>query len=344
MSRPAPRMLFRAVTVIALLTTTTTVASAGQPLLDSALAYMHRGDLGQARRVLALAKEAYPGSHGVTLCSARLQQDTGAARVLLERVLSDTAASVDHRAQAASDLAGLARVRGDTKRAAERYATALRLQPSPDRASTLVYALIAAGRLDSAAVVSEQADLGGRGAAAYAQGAVAWARRDFERCLNRFLLAYESLDTEDWRTGSSLAGCALCAERLGFVNEALRYRQEFEQRFPDALERSMFVRGFAPMGVAPRTPRAAPTAGTAPARAAAGYTIQIGSFGAPANARKLQDDMREHLDDVRIAEAVVSGKTYYRVRIGSFADTESAERFARERISKLGLSYKVLKE
>jgi cell division protein FtsN len=97
--------------------------------------------------------------------------------------------------------------------------------------------------------------------------------------------------------------------------------------------------GSAPLKTLPRA--AAPTTAAA---APGGFTIQVGSFGAPANAQKLQADMQKHFDDVRLVEAMVSGKTYYRVRIGSFADEQSAEEFARERVSSLGLSYKILSE
>jgi len=321
------------------------VAAEASPVqLDSAVACMMQADLAGARAAMTRALAAAPSDPLVLRYAARLQSDTAEARRMLERVFSDTGAPDSVRAAAAGDLAGLARMARAVRTATEFSRRAYALHPSPARATALVHALAAEGRLDSAGLVADAADFGNRATAAYVQGLAAWNRSDFERCLNRFLLARESSDPQSWMGISSLAGCALCAERLGFVNEALRYRQELDRSFPEALERSMFVRGFAPMGAPVAPVRAQSTRTTASPSPAGAFTVQIGSFGAPANAQKLQGDLRKRFDDVRIVEAAVGGKTYYRVRIGRFADAESAESYARERVSSLGLSYKVVSE
>lgn len=65
-------------------------------------------------------------------------------------------------------------------------------------------------------------------------------------------------------------------------------------------------------------------AGAAPALAAAGYFVQVGSFSDAANAQRLRRRLSRRYSDVRIDELSAGRRRYYRVRMGAFADHASA--------------------
>ncbi len=86
-----------------------------------------------------------------------------------------------------------------------------------------------------------------------------------------------------------------------------------------------------------------PPAGTiTPDRSEGGYCIQLGSFAARKNARRLMEDFQSQFPDIRIEDARVRGRTFYRVRIGSFSSEERARRFGAGRLRRRGISYRVV--
>jgi rare lipoprotein A len=64
-------------------------------------------------------------------------------------------------------------------------------------------------------------------------------------------------------------------------------------------------------------------------RAASGpLTIQLGSFRDEDNARRLMQGLKKNYQDVYINTTVLYGQKYYRVRIGTFSNRDSANSFA----------------
>lgn len=59
------------------------------------------------------------------------------------------------------------------------------------------------------------------------------------------------------------------------------------------------------------------------------FTIQVGSFSEKANAERLKKGLRSKNKKVSISTANVNGRTYYRVRIGSFTKRKKAFSFAK---------------
>ncbi len=53
-------------------------------------------------------------------------------------------------------------------------------------------------------------------------------------------------------------------------------------------------------------------------------TIQIGSFREQENARRLKSGLEFRYNNIYIAEALVNGQIFYRVRIGTFASRAEA--------------------
>lgn len=69
------------------------------------------------------------------------------------------------------------------------------------------------------------------------------------------------------------------------------------------------------------------------------YAVQVGSFTIEPSAQALKRELERKVTGVHIAKAVISGETYYRVRVGGFASRTEAEAAA-NRLA--GLGYRVL--
>lgn len=78
-----------------------------------------------------------------------------------------------------------------------------------------------------------------------------------------------------------------------------------------------------------------PPGGHGPVR----YAIQVASFTAESSAQALKRELERKVTGVHIAKGVISGETYYRVRVGGFASRTEAEAAA-NRLA--GLGYQVL--
>lgn len=72
------------------------------------------------------------------------------------------------------------------------------------------------------------------------------------------------------------------------------------------------------------------------------YTIQVGSYLNSANAERYAGEMRERGFDTQIVEALVKGKTYYRVWVGKFSTIEQAKAFSLK-LDSLGIKGNVVK-
>jgi rare lipoprotein A len=73
------------------------------------------------------------------------------------------------------------------------------------------------------------------------------------------------------------------------------------------------------------------------------YFVQVGSFGNPANARRMRERVALYYPDARIIEADSGDTHYYRVRMGAFMDqNEAAARAAR--LAGLGYPAEVITE
>ena len=79
----------------------------------------------------------------------------------------------------------------------------------------------------------------------------------------------------------------------------------------------------------------APQSGLSPAR----YSVQVASFTSGSSAQVLKAELERKVPGVHVVKALVSGETYYRVRVGSFGSRTEAQATA-ERLA--GLGYRVL--
>lgn len=335
-------------------------------LLSRGMEHLGSGDSRGARPLLRQAYDADSSDPRIQLAFAAAAPSGDIAERLLRRVVSDTGASASQRAHALSSLAGMHYVREEYAEAAARYTEAFALSARSEDAVRAGLAELQNGRMKQAReLFAKAAESGADGSAVYYQSLLAFSRRDYAQALAGFKNAIDSAPRGAWWQGPSTAGCALSAERLGYLNLAVRYRREHEQQFDNSLEQALFGRGFSPLPGAkdehfgtvsekkpkPKakpqpTPKAAPGASSSkpatPDTDTESYTVQVGSFGSRENAEKLQRSMAADFDNVRIVPAEVEGKTYYRVRVGRFDDPETAEAFAQRHIARKGISHKVL--
>jgi tetratricopeptide (TPR) repeat protein len=322
-------------------------------LLSEGRAALAAGDMRTARKSLQLAYEAAPADPRITLAYASVLRDEARARELLESLTTDSLATLSQKSRAFVLLAGVRYVKEDYLAAASLYGKAFELSARPEDAIRQGLSAMLAGDLSLAErLFSTEVDNANRGSGRYYRALLSLHRKDYAAALELFKESVSlSQQSAPWRPGA-MAGQAVCAERLGYVSTASALRKEFETAYPEALERRLFRYGFAPLrdsrekSFVPKSQRSKRKTKSTPLRepssGTSSYTIQVGSFGTPENARKLRKRMSEYFDSVRIVTARVSGRTYHRVRIGRFASRAKAEAFAQERVSPTGVSHKVV--
>ena len=76
-------------------------------------------------------------------------------------------------------------------------------------------------------------------------------------------------------------------------------------------------------------PRAIAPAAAAPVSTAGGkWTVQVGSYGSQANADKVVASLKQHGLHGSVSHFSKAGHTYYRVRVGAYAEHSDAEKAA----------------
>jgi rare lipoprotein A len=73
------------------------------------------------------------------------------------------------------------------------------------------------------------------------------------------------------------------------------------------------------------------------------YFVQVGSFAAASNARRLRKRLSAYYDNVRVDAIEVDGGRYYRVRMGAFASHRAAEQRAHS-AARFGLPVVIVQE
>ena len=72
------------------------------------------------------------------------------------------------------------------------------------------------------------------------------------------------------------------------------------------------------------------------------YVIQVGAFGSPKNAKRLERQVSQLGHDVSVNNVQSNGKTLYAVRVNRFKSKKEAERIGKDIKSKIGVEYRVL--
>lgn len=297
--------------------------------LDTGLEHWAEGRFNQARtQVMAVYRD--DASDPMTKAAyASFLYEGKEAQVLFRHITADTAAPDSVRAFAFERLGDLAYAQGDYAEAAGHYRRAVDLVDIPSNTFRLAVALWRDKKHALALSLLKAAAFEGSGPAAaqayYHLGNIYREEKDFAKALDCYDEACESGPETPWHV-PALAGRAVCAVKTGFGDRGSEFARELAEDYPGYLERRLVA------DMMPRTE--SPSQGT--------FTIQVGSFGNRDNAGKLRDRLGKYFDDVNIVVAEVKGRMFYRVRIGSFPSRKQAERFARRKLKKRRISYKVL--
>jgi len=89
---------------------------------------------------------------------------------------------------------------------------------------------------------------------------------------------------------------------------------------------------------------AAPSAEKPEARVDTVFALQVGSYADYANAKSRQEQLMKLFDHVRMQDAMVDGRTVYRVRIGSFTTREEAQAYGRRNMKNRGIGFSIVRE
>jgi tetratricopeptide (TPR) repeat protein len=154
-------------------------------------------------------------------------------------------------------------------------------------------------------------------------------------------------DPKHYWTIASLAGKLECASMLGMSEKVKEFTEQLKPYQKNLLERDLL--GLAAMDTAslrsgsPEKKDLASELDSVSSSLGL-YTLQVGAFGSAENARNLQKKLSKDFKDVTMVEAKPGEQVFYRVRIGSFASREEAQKFASESLAGIGLKYTVVEK
>lgn len=160
----------------------------------------------------------------------------------------------------------------------------------------------------------------------YAFGLYQQAATKWKELLSTYPASPLTVETYYW--------LGICYKVLGDEGSATSYLKKAEELGRGSLWASLATTELT--GSAPDTSTATPPV------TGGGYAVQVGSFTDVSRAENLLSTYQSQGRSGEIQEAVVSGRTYYRVRLGPFATSEEASAYA-ETLKAQGLSAMVVK-
>jgi cell division septation protein DedD len=289
---------------------------------------------------------------------------------LLDSLYSDTLGSTANKGSGFCALGDLFFCDGDYARASMFYERAF-ATTQDYRHALLRSAALVAQRSDAAAErvlkdILKAAPQHYRAEAFFYLGLVQWQRNSHSQALDCFIESLEGSDSVGWYL-PALTGAWYSAQAMGFTGQAERYLQRIRRVGTPLLEEKILAKKAStsyalgktppPQPPAPKPPKteqatvlvSAPTqsgdSATAPARGKAAveqFTVQVGSFSAKSNAQEVYAKLKKDFATVSIKSATVGEGTFYRVHVGSFANREAAEQFARRQIEPRKMTFKIV--
>jgi tetratricopeptide (TPR) repeat protein len=229
-------------------------------------------------------------------------------------------------------------VKNDYKSAAEQYKTSVKVFNSAIARDRWAQALFCDGQYDAALTLWNALALEKKeyavtadfysGSVALFSGKYSDALSCFERC--------GKPDISKPITLEALSGKRFSLEKLGrqtdaaLVAEQLRKYNVSSIEWPESKAKPV-VNEQAPI-----------TKDTSPDTGLGGFTVQVGAFSTLENAAALQKRLSPQFGNVSVATVTLEDKVFYRVRVGSFATREDAERYAVDSIQKAGVTGKAV--
>lgn len=140
-------------------------------------------------------------------------------------------------------------------------------------------------------------------------------------------------------TIEALSGKHFSLEKLGRQSDAVVVAEQL-RKFNAPLIEWPIVSGKTVVNEQPPVPPV--TKDSTPETELGGFTVQVGAFSTLDNATALQKKLSQQFGNVSVATVTLEDKMFYRVRVGSFATREDAERYAVDSIQKAGITGKAV--
>jgi septal ring-binding cell division protein DamX len=228
------------------------------------------------------------------------------------------------------------------KTAAEQYKSSVNTSGTAVSRDHWAQALFCDGQYDAAltlwnALALEQKKEFGVTADFYS-GCVALHSGKFADALSRFEKCGKP-ETSRPITLEALSGKRYSLEKLGRQSDAAIAAEQLKKFNVPPIEWPVFSGKIAANEQSPVPP--VTTDSTRDAELS-GFTVQVGAFSTIDNATALQKKLSQQFENVSVATVTLEDKTFYRVRVGSFATREDAERYAVDSIQKAGITGKAV--
>lgn len=226
--------------------------------------------------------------------------------------------------------------------AAEHYKTAMKYRSGPSVRDRWALALFCNGQHDAALTLWGALSLENKkefgivadfysACAQLHKGNYSEALRRFEKC--------GKPDPAKPYTVEALSGRHLCLVKMGQPKDAEILSRQIKQFSVYSLAWSSFSSKptAAVTKTVPEEKREVPSESRSDE-----FTVQVGAFSTIENASALQEKLSRQFKNVAVAMVTLDEKTFYRVRVGSFATREDAELFATDSILKAGFTGKAV--
>lgn len=226
--------------------------------------------------------------------------------------------------------------------AAEHYKNAMKYTSGPSVRDRWALALFCDGQHDAALTLWSALSLENKKefgiAADFYSACVQLHKGNYSEALRRFEKCGKPDLTKPY-TVEALSGRHLCLVKLGQLKDAEILSGQIKQFPVYPLDWSSFGSKsiVAVTKAVPEEKKEVPSEGSS-----GEFTVQVGAFSTIENASALQEKLSRQFKNVAVATVTLDEKTFYRVRVGSFATREEAELFATDSILKAGFTGKAV--
>ena len=248
------------------------------------------------------------------------------------------------KAAACNALGEYCFVRKEYRMAAEHYKSSLKYISRQSVRDRWALALFCDGQHDAALTLWNALSLENKKeyaiTADFYSGCAQLHKGNYSEALRRFEKCGEP-DFSKPYTVEALSGRHLCLVKSGQQKDAEIFSKQLKQ-FPGyPLDWSSFSAKFAKSAEA--ATESVPEKKEIPSENGSNeFTVQVGAFSAIENASALQEKLSRQFKNVEVATVTLDEKTFYRVRVGSFATREKAELFAADSVLKAGFTGKAV--
>ncbi|MBD3317639.1 MAG: hypothetical protein GF344_17760 [Chitinivibrionales bacterium] len=288
------------------------------------LSFLAQGNTEEARIYAVRGFAADSAAPLNRFAMARVITDANRARTLYRLVARDASAADSMRAAAYARLGEYSFVRGEYDTARALFGKAATLSDKPGYQHNRARALHKSGNTEAAEGLWATAAANDPKALFHLGGSF-FSRKRYKQALNSFSGTAQMEDSSI--VAPSLAMAAVSASKAGFGEEAEDYGRMLVKRYPFILEEKLLRE-----------------AGAIESKSIPeGYSIQVGAFGRPENAKRLKEELSRKFGTVSVVKERNEMRTLHKVWIGSFDSEHAALDYGERMVRPLGMPFRVVK-